>query len=305
MSRSLEDLRAFVSGRGGRREGDERKLPAVHVIGAGKGGVGTSTLAALWALAAVERGGRVLLVEAEPSGLPLLFGLPPQMAGLASLNTNPVPLEALILEPVPGLHLLPAGADAAGEGFAREVAERRSLLGRIRSVADRYSLILLDAGSRADGVLSAVGVGASALHVVSGTDRGAAAGAYALVKLVHLRDPALPLTLLLNGAEGTAGEEAARTILEAVATFLGRRGVPTLLIPRIPELVTGDPTLATLRRVAAGAAGRGLSSLAPHPEEAPALHPEGASHPDDAPGMGDDDSTSDKISQSVGVSEDT
>ena len=57
--------------------------PSTLLIASGKGGVGTTIVAALVANAAADRGDRVLLVDASESGGTLhhLFGVRPAVSG--------------------------------------------------------------------------------------------------------------------------------------------------------------------------------------------------------------------------------
>jgi Mrp family chromosome partitioning ATPase len=91
MSTQLEGLRHFVASRPG-----PSTHPADHsgpvVVGSGKGGTGTSTLAALIALLASADGASVLLIDAA-DGLGaqhMLFGVRPAH-GLAALRGGAVP----------------------------------------------------------------------------------------------------------------------------------------------------------------------------------------------------------------------
>ena len=76
MNQSLKSLRNYLD-RGGERT-RWAPSPGVLVLGSGKGGIGTSTVSALLALAGVEDGRQVLLVDGNESvgSLHLLLGKP-------------------------------------------------------------------------------------------------------------------------------------------------------------------------------------------------------------------------------------
>src|SRR5438067_1350422 len=89
MSAQLDALRSFVAGRpvGMPNAAPNGNGPHVLVVGSGKGGAGTSVVAALLALAAAAAGRRVLLVDTDPHVGPqrYLLGIGPS-ASLADLR---------------------------------------------------------------------------------------------------------------------------------------------------------------------------------------------------------------------------
>lgn len=234
--------------------------PGVVVVGGGKGGVGTSTAAALLALAGARQGVPTLLVEAvhRVSVLPLLFGREAPPRGLLSRDAADV--GELGLPVTDGLTLLPGGGGA--EELARlRSGERAALVRRASSLYDGYGMTVVDAGSHLDEVLGAVAPGAERLVVVSSASRISLAGGYALFKSVLQRQGGGRMELLVNGCGEQAGREAFEMARDAGRRFLDRALEHAATFP-------ADPRVADL----AGGEG-GLQLL---PDASPALEAAGA-----------------------------
>ena len=86
MNRSLQSLRNYLD-KGGERT-RWTPSPGVVVVGSGKGGIGTSTVSALLALAGAEDGRQVLLIDGNESvgSLHLLLGKPDTGPGIGDLR---------------------------------------------------------------------------------------------------------------------------------------------------------------------------------------------------------------------------
>lgn len=220
------------------------------LFGAGKGGVGTSTCAALTALAAARAGREVLLVEADDQSgsLGLLFGLGGLRAGLSDLRAGADP-EDLLVPVAPGLRLLPGGGGSVDATWASAAGERRALLRRVASLYDGYDLVVVDGGSRVDGVMAAAAPGVATLLVVTGPDRIALAGAHALLKVMAARLPGVPAELVVAGTDEAGGREAHRVSSEAAALFLERE------LPFAGAVPTDDAVAAAV------AEGRSIAEL--------------------------------------------
>ena len=221
MTNQLDSLRRYVANRPTAHDfgGSERVL----LVGSGKGGVGTSTIAALVAVMAAADGHNVLIVDADEShgALPLLFGVEPRYS-LADLRGGEVKPEDLLIALGYGLTLLPAGG---GEPEDRlEPVERRSLLRRVAGLYGRYDLVVVDAGSRVEQVLGAASAGAARLLAVSAVERVSAAATYALVKVIESEFEGMPVDLLFNRTRLSLATPAFDEVEQATRQFL-RRGL--------------------------------------------------------------------------------
>lgn len=233
MSRSLEELRAWVTGQS--RAPETPLRPGVWVVGAGKGGVGTSTVTALLALAARRKGSRTLVVEGVSGGLALILGQEGETAGIPDLARPGVEPADLLVPLADGMDFLPAGrwADAS----TQEETERALLLRRVGELYDAYDRVVVDGGSRATTVLAACSAGIERLWIVTHRNRVAAAGAYALVKAMGERHPGLPLSLVANRTDPDEGRQALSAIRAGCRRFLGSAPDEGPALPTDPKLL--------------------------------------------------------------------
>jgi MinD-like ATPase involved in chromosome partitioning or flagellar assembly len=190
------------------------------VVGSGKGGVGTSSVAALLALLAAAQGARTLLIDSDegvgPLGLMLGVADAP---GWSALRGGARPDE-LVVSLGERLGFLPGGTQA--DASALSPTERRVLFRRVSSLYPMYDLVIVDGGSRLEPVLAACGTGVARLLAVTTPDRISLAGCYALLKAVDARHPGVASGLVVNQSDATGAERAAATVAEAAQLFLGR-----------------------------------------------------------------------------------
>jgi MinD-like ATPase involved in chromosome partitioning or flagellar assembly len=220
VSTQLESLRRYVAQQpttpprpptgGGAR---------VVVVGSGKGGVGTSILAALLALGGAARGADTLLVDGDATfgSLHLLLGAEPG-PGLAGLRGGAGTPEELLVHLSDRLHLLPAGET----GETIPTVERQALFRRVSGLYPRYDFVVVDGGSRLDSVLAACAAGAVRVLIASTVERIALTATYALAKVLADKNPGLPVELLLNRTEQKVADPAADEVRSALKHFLRR-----------------------------------------------------------------------------------
>lgn len=215
MSAQLEPLRRQLAPRPYPSRRPEASGPLVFA--SGKGGTGTSTLAALLAVRVAANGLRVLLVDGnvELGSLQLYLGVE-SAKGWGALKIGATP-EDLLVEVTDTLTLLPGGTGAEGVGGV-SAAERQVLFRKVSSLYPAYDLVVVDAGSRLDSVLAACAPGAGRLLAVTTPDRVSLAATYALVKVAGERLPELPITVLANRGDG----DAAESLRGAARRFLAR-----------------------------------------------------------------------------------
>lgn len=217
MSVQLDSLRRFVAERAPASPSTD--AARVVIVASGKGGVGTSTVAATLALTVAESGHRVLLVDAadQVGTQHLLFGVEPPHA-LGDLRGGRITPEQLLVSLTPTLSLVPA-MDAEGSVTS---AERRALLRRVAALYDAHELIVIDGGSRMESVLGASASGLERLLAVATADRIAVTATYALIKVVAERHAGVPIELLLNACDEGEVMPIYEQIRIAAEQFVGR-----------------------------------------------------------------------------------
>lgn len=195
----------------------------VIVVGSGKGGVGKSVLSVLFANALVRNGRRVLLVDGcqNQGNLHILLGVRP--AGrLEDLLTGEADLEQLPVAVSSGLWLLPADSGAESL-YALSRVDQARLHRRLSSLYDGFEAVVVDGGPGIDNVVRVASMSATRLVVVTVPEPTALSDAYALIKIVSLQIPALPVSVLVNRTRsGEEGLAAFERLSLAASRFLGR-----------------------------------------------------------------------------------
>ncbi len=245
MSTQTEGLRRFVAQRA--PEPWSSATGRTIVIGSGKGGSGSSTVAALLAMATAQDGRRTLLVDGDDAigALHHYFGTSPaELTG--GLGGRAAPRDEEVVWIAETLALLPGGS-ASHRVHAGELspAARRAYYRRIAPLVREFELVVIDAGSRLDGVMAAAGPNVWRYLAVSGVEPASLASSYALVKALESRMPGAPVELLINGHDDARGREAYAQVLAATERFLGRRLGYAGTIPECSEvraaILAGQP----------------------------------------------------------------
>jgi flagellar biosynthesis protein FlhG len=219
MSSQLAAVRQFMSVRGRAAPRAEPTTPVV-VVGAGKGGVGTSTVAMLLASAmSAER--EVLLVDTghQLGVVHHMLGVDPAHT-LDDLRAGRAEPEQLLVPVAPGLTLLSAHSPPTAEPLS--VAERKLLFRRATALYERYALIVVDAGATVDSIVTSCVDGTVRFLAVTASDRIAVVSTYALIKLLHIRCPNVTVEVLANRCEDDVAARTIESITAACEQFLGR-----------------------------------------------------------------------------------
>jgi flagellar biosynthesis protein FlhG len=193
--------------------------PPVIVVGAGKGGVGTSTVATLLASAMSEQQ-NVLLVETghQLGVMHHLLGVDPTRT-LDDLRAGRAEPEELLVPVANRLTMLSAHSPPTAELLTS--AERKLLFRRTTSLYERFDLVVIDAGATVDSIVTAC-ADAGRFLAVTAPDRIAIISTYALIKLLHLRCPHVALEVVTNRCEDEAAVRTVDSLTEACERFLGR-----------------------------------------------------------------------------------
>ena len=202
--------------------GSASARPTMLLVASGKGGVGTSMIAALAALAAAARGERVLLVDASESGggLHHLFAVRPT-TGIWALTNTRTPVDEALIAINDRLTLIAGGTSGGGPTPTTDV-DRRTALARLGRIYPRFQLVIFDGGSRLDSVTAITELVDPALLLVTSADRLALAANYALVKTVNARRPDAIVSVISNRHGEAVAADACEFLVGACSHFLGR-----------------------------------------------------------------------------------
>jgi flagellar biosynthesis protein FlhG len=192
------------------------------LVASGKGGVGTSVIAALSALSAAEHEVRVLVVDASEGGGTLhhLFGVRP-MNSLWMLSDQRANPDDVLITVDDNLTLVAGGTSGAAVPPASD-RDRRVALMQLAHVYHNYDVIVYDGGSRLDTISAIAELADPSLLLVTSADRLALAANYALVKSVSARRPDAAISVLANRHGESLAEEACDFLVGACSHFLGR-----------------------------------------------------------------------------------
>ena len=197
------------------RPGSSSKARSL-VLTSGKGGVGGSNLALNLAIALGERGGRVVLIDADLglANIDLLCGLSPS-ADLGDVLAGGRPLaEAIVEGPgpiriIPGAHGSRTLVEALGDAPARLIAE----LARLEAEAD---FLIIDAGSGLGPSIAMLAASADEVAVVTTPEPTSIADAHAAIH--RLRRLARPPRLRALVNQAASAREAAEVLDRLSAT---------------------------------------------------------------------------------------
>lgn len=192
----------------------------------GKGGSGTSLVAALIAVAAAGNGQRVLLVDADDLVGPqsLLMGVKP-WAGWQDLRGGRVQIRDVATPVSASLTLVAGGAPRRAADDANttpNAAERRACLRRVSALGEGHDLVVIDCGSRLETLLAAV---APQMHerviaVMSGKDPIALAATFALCKAVHHRYSEIKIDVVVNAQDTEEARQCFEAVVQGARQFL-------------------------------------------------------------------------------------
>jgi flagellar biosynthesis protein FlhG len=196
----------------------------VVLVASGKGGVGKSLLSILLAAEAASEGRRVLLFDADLNlgTLHVLLGLRPAARVDALLDSALEPAD-LVCRVTRNLWLLP-GTCGAERLHDIPAIDRARLELRLSAVFSSYDLVIADAGAGLDGAIRTATISADRLVVIATPEPAALTGAYTLMKLAHLRTPAIPIDVIVNRCQSEReGAAAFDKLALACDRFLDRQ----------------------------------------------------------------------------------
>jgi flagellar biosynthesis protein FlhG len=197
--------------------------PPVIVVGSGKGGVGKSILSVLLAGELTRRGQRALLLDGSQNlgNLHVMLGVHPR-ARLEGVLTGEIEPGALVHPVTDRLSLIP-GDSGTETLYALGAVDRARLHHRLCGLYDDFDAVVVDAGPGIESVVRLSTMRGTRLLVVTLPEAPALTDAYALIKIVHLQLPSLPMDVVINRArDASEGEQAYERLATACRRFLSR-----------------------------------------------------------------------------------
>lgn len=210
----------------------------VVAITSGKGGVGKTNVVAGLAVTLARLRQRVIVLDADfgLANLDILLGLSPKYT-LEHVLRGERMLEEILVEGPEGIRILPASSGIQELTRLDTAAELRLVQGLQRVSATADWLLIDTAAGIHDSVVKLL-MAAQEVILVTTPEPTSLVDAYAMVKVVHLRDPRKPFWLLVNNGQGP--EEAEETIAQlqaATERFLGRTLNVLGMVPSDPFML--------------------------------------------------------------------
>jgi len=210
----------------------------VMAIASGKGGVGKTNVVAGLAMALARQGQRVVVLDADfgLANLDILLGLSPGFT-LEHVLRGEKLIEEILVDGPFGIQIIPASSgiqeltrlDAAGE---------LRLVQGLQRISAGYDWLLIDTAAGIHDSVVKLLMAAQEVLLVTTPEPTALVDAYAMVKVVHLRDPRKPLWLLVNNAQGPEeAEETLDQLQAATRRFLGRELNVLGMLPADPSML--------------------------------------------------------------------
>jgi flagellar biosynthesis protein FlhG len=194
------------------------------VVGSGKGGVGKSLVSVMLAAAAAGRGREVLLLDGEQNlaNLHVLLGIGAR-GSIESVLGGRLRVDELVQRVAEHLGLLPSESGAEGL-YALDALARARLHSRLVELANGYEVVVVDAGAGIEGVVRAATLGADRVVLVTAPEPTALMDGHALVKILSLQAPHLPIDVVVNRCAGEEeGQNAYARLATASEQFLNRQ----------------------------------------------------------------------------------
>jgi flagellar biosynthesis protein FlhG len=208
-------------------------------ITSGKGGVGKTVITANLACALVQRGQRVLILDADLglANLDIILNLNPE-ATLHDVMVRDQHLEDVILEGPQGLHILPA---ASGKKEYTQLTQdlREGLQAVVSTLCEKYDYLFLDTGAGISDVVLHTASLAEETLVVATPSPTSLTDAYATIKVLAYLQNRSSFYLVANQVVDESNGEWVSNQLQKVADqFLKEelsRSVSLMYLGSIPS----------------------------------------------------------------------
>jgi flagellar biosynthesis protein FlhG len=195
----------------------------VVAITSGKGGVGKTNVVANLAVTLAQSGQRVVVMDADfgLANLDILLGLSPRYT-LEHVLRGEKMIEDILIDGPFGIRVLPASSGIQELTRLDTMDELRLIQGLQRITQDADWLLIDTAAGIHDSVLKLL-MASQEVILVTTPEPTSLVDAYAMVKVLHLRDPEKPVWLLVNNSQSEEeAEETVEQLQNAAERFLGK-----------------------------------------------------------------------------------
>nr|WP_320132187.1 MinD/ParA family protein [uncultured Holophaga sp.] len=235
MNDQASRLRAMAQG----QASDNALFPSrVLAVTSGKGGVGKTNVVAGLAMSLARVGQRVVVLDADfgLANLDILLGLTPTHTLEHVLRGEKV-LEEILLDGPLGIKVIPASSGIQELTRLDTTSELRLIQGLQRVAEDQDWLLIDTAAGIHDSVVKLL-MAAQEVVLVTTPEPTSLVDAYAMVKVIHLRDPQKPIWVVVNNAQvESEAEETLEQLQAAALRFLGRELNILGMIPSDPYIL--------------------------------------------------------------------
>lgn len=228
-------LRAMAQG----QQAESTLFPSrVLAVTSGKGGVGKTNVVAGLAMSLARIGQRVVVLDADfgLANLDILLGLTPTHTLEHVLRGEKV-LEEIILDGPLGIKVIPASSGIQELTRLDTMSELRLVQG-LQRVAETQDWLLIDTAAGIHDSVVKLLMAAQEVILVTTPEPTSLVDAYAMVKVIHLRDPEKPIWVVVNNAQvESEAEETLEQLQAAALRFLGKELNILGMIPTDPYLL--------------------------------------------------------------------
>jgi len=195
--------------------------PRLLVASGGKGGVGTTTVAANLAVALARQGYRLALVDADPhSGDLALRCRLPERETLADVLSGQKALRQA-LQPGPAGVLVLPGAAGLGDLADCSSAVQERFVQELQGLGDRADCIVIDAGSGMSRLVRRFWQAADLVLAVTSPELDSVMAVYGSIKALAAGDDRIPIGTLVTMAAAAEAAGVHARLARACQRFLG------------------------------------------------------------------------------------
>lgn len=235
MSDQASRLRAMTQGQQAPKTYFHGRVVAIT---SGKGGVGKTNVVAGLAISLARMGQRVVVMDADfgLANLDILLGLSPQYT-LEHVLRGEKLLEEILLDGPMGIRIIPASSGIQELTRLDTMAELRLVQG-LQRVAETSDWLLIDTAAGIHDSVVKLLMASQEVILVTTPEPTSLVDAYAMVKVLHLRDPEKEVWLLINNGQNLdEAEETINQLQAATQRFLGKQLKVLGVIPADPHIL--------------------------------------------------------------------